>query len=74
MTGETVQNKYITLVLLSGIASFVGLVSWMTVYLVTAVPGTKLVNGMICGLAEDQPVSLSAIYLNGSVMLEAPSS
>lgn len=52
MTGVTVQNKYITLVLLSGIASFVGLVSWMTIYLVTAVPGTKLVNGMICGFAE----------------------
>ena len=52
MTGLTVQNKHVTLVLLTGIASFVGIVSWMTVYLVTAVPGAKLVNGMICGFAE----------------------
>jgi len=46
------KEEFSTFVLLLIFGSAISVVSWMTVYLVVVLPGPKLYNGMILGLAE----------------------
>lgn len=46
------QSIKATFALLSICMTFTGVVSWMTIYSITALPGDKFINGIICGTAE----------------------
>jgi len=46
------QSTNMTFTLLTLCMTFTGVVSWMTIYSITALPGDKFINGIICGGAE----------------------
>jgi hypothetical protein len=65
--GPQLQDPKVTFVLLTCFCCLIGIVSWMTLFQMTALEGPKLYNGMVCGSAEciaSLLVGVIMMYLN----------